>query len=152
MYIEFEETKLTADPRIEGFKCKCCGQYCKLYTRKLNSSMALVLLLIWKSGKTNYIHVENFLKELNRANLRADFHKLVWFNLLERKKELREDNSPRNGFYKITGRGIAFAGNKLTVPKCVKIYNNHFEGFEGEQVNIIQALGEKFNYQELINQ
>lgn len=141
----------TVDPRIKGFKCPHCNQFVKLYVRKLNSSMALVLLLLWKSGKTDFIHVEDYLKSINRANLRADFHKLVFWSLLERKKELREDNSPRNGFYKLTGRGIAFAENKLTVPAAVKIYNNHAEGFEGMEINIVEALGEKFNYAELMS-
>lgn len=148
---DFTEEKNTTDPRVIGFKCKCCGQYCKLYTRKLNSSMSAVLILLWKSGKTDYIHVENYLKSINKAHLRADFHKLVWWNLLERKKELREDSSPRNGFYKITGRGIAFAEGKLTVPKSVKIYNNQFQGFEGDEITIHDALGNRFNYQELMN-
>ena len=152
MHIEFEETQPVVDPRIAGFRCKCCGQYCKIYTRKINSSMAAVLLLLWKHAKTDYIHVENFLKSINKAHLRADFHKLVWWTLLERKKELREDSSPRNGFYKITGRGMAFAANALTVPKAVKIYNNQFQGFEGEEINILDALGTKFSYADLMQE
>ena len=144
---EFPETK---DKKDEGYICPCCNQFVKRYTRKLNSSMGAVLVLLWRSGQTGFIHVENFLKANNYSHLRADFHKLCWWNLLERKSGERDDGSKRNGYYKITGRGISFANGTLKVPKCVKIFNNKFEGFEGEEININDALGSRFSYNELM--
>ena len=76
---------------MAGFNCECCGQYCKAYHRKLNSSMAVVLILIHKFGKTGFFHVENWLKEIKRPELRADYHKLRFWGLLEAKTETRED-------------------------------------------------------------
>lgn len=61
---------------------------------------------------------------------------------MEAKIENREDGSKRNGYYRITGRwDLMFAECKLTVPKKVVLLNNKFEGFEGEEINIKQALG-----------
>ena len=135
----------------KGYKCSCCGQFVKTYHRKLNSSMAQVLILIYKSGKTDCFHVEDWLKSLNRGDLRADFHKLRYWGLLKKKIHTREDGSPRNGFYRITPSGIMFVEGKTTVQEKILIFNNEFQGFEGEQINIYQALGNKFDYKELMS-
>lgn len=134
----------------KGYVCSCCGQFVKAYTRKLNSSMALVLILMFRSGKQGYWHIENWLKEIKRPELRADYHKLRFWGLIEAKIGEREDGSKRNGYYKITGRGMAFAEGKLTVQKSAVIFNNKFQHFEGPEIKITDALGSKFNYDELM--
>lgn len=123
----------------------------KAYSRKLNSSMALVLILMFRSGKQGYWHIENWLKEIKRPELRADYHKLRFWGLIEAKVGEREDGSKRNGYYKITGRGMAFAEGKLIVQKSAVILNNKFQNFEGPEIKITDALGDKFNYDELMN-
>ena len=147
---EFDFEPQVEDKRVAGFRCPCCQQYCKLYVRKLNSAMAAVLLILWRTGNTGFIHVEDYLKANGYSHLRADFHKLVHWSLLEKKSGEREDGNPRNGFYRITGRGIAFATGSLKVPQSIKIYNNNFEGFSGKDITIQEALGNKFSYQELM--
>lgn len=134
----------------KGFVCDCCGQFVKAYHRKLNTSMAVVLLLMYRFGKKDFFHVEQWLKEIGRPELRADFHKLRFWNLIEAKVADREDGSKRNGFYKITGRGIMFCESKLAVKETVVLYNNKFQHFEGNEITIQQALRNKFNYNELI--
>jgi hypothetical protein len=135
----------------KGFICPCCGSFCKTYHRKLNSSMTQVLILIYKSCKLDYFHVENMLKSLNKGDLRADFHKLRHWGLIKKKVENREDGSARNGFYRITPAGIMFVEGKITVRETILIFNNEFKGFEGENINIYQALGNKFDYNKLMN-
>jgi hypothetical protein len=135
----------------KGYICECCGQFVKAYTRKLNVSMALVLILMFRSGKTGYWHIEKWLKEIGKPELRADYHKLRFWGLIEAKSGEREDGSKRNGYYKITGRGIAFADGKITVQESVVIFNNKFRNFEGEEIDIRMALRNKFNYDELMS-
>lgn len=142
---------LTFPDKTAGYRCPCCGQFVKEYARKLNSSMARVLILIYQSGNFEYLHVEDFLKKLNRGDLRADFHKLRYWGLLKKKIENREDGSARNGFYKISPLGIMFVEGKLTVNEKILIFNNEFKGFTGNQINIHQALGNKFSYKELMS-
>lgn len=142
---------LFSEMQDKGFKCSCCGQFVKTYHRKLNSSMVQVLILIYRSGKLDYFHVENFLKSLNKGDLRADFHKLRYWGLIKKKVEQREDGSARNGFYRITPAGIMFVEGKITVRGTILIFNNEFQGFEGENINIYQALGNKFDYNQLMN-
>lgn len=138
--------------KSKGFTCDCCGSFVKQYRRKLNSSMSLVLLLLYKSGKREFIHIENWLKEIGRPELRADFAKLRFWDLLEKKLEDRADGSNRNGYYRLTGRGIMYVENKLTVKEKVVVYNNTPNGFEGKEIGISESLGSKFNYAELMSE
>jgi len=147
MNIEFVTTKNDAD---KGFTCPCCGSFVKRYKRRLNSSMALVLIHLYRSGIKEYVHVEQFLsyKNLPRS---GDFHKLVLWGLLDKKTAKREDGSSRNGYYKLNEKSIDFILGKTKYQKKAIINNGNFEGFEGDFITIQEALGSKFNYQELMN-
>jgi hypothetical protein len=134
----------------KGFTCSCCGSFVKTYRRKLNSSMALVLILMHRSGKKNFWHIEKWLKEIGKPELRADYHKLRFWGLIEAKVEERADGSKRNGYYKLTGRGMMFAEDKLKVQQTAIILNNKFLGFDGLEIGIKQALSTRFNYSELM--
>lgn len=147
----YQQTNITFPDRSSGYRCPCCGQYVREYARKITSSMARVLIILYRNGNFDYIHVENLLKSLNKSHLRADFHKLRYWGLLKKKVENREDGSARNGFYQITTSGIWFVEEKITVQEKILIFNNEFKGFSGEQINIHQALGNKFSYKELMN-
>ncbi len=145
---EFPETK---DKRDEGYTCGCCGQFVKRYSRKLNMSMAWVLIYLYRSGIRDFVHVEKMLKDNNcPQSFRADFHKLVFWRFLEKKKEDRIDGSNRNGFYKITSFGLMFCEGKVKAREKVLIFNNKMEGFDGREITIQDALTQKFNYSELM--
>lgn len=133
----------------DGCNCPTCGQYVKTYHRKINKSMAIVLMLVYRSGKRDFFHIENWLKVIDRPELRADFHKLRFWNFIEKKIEDRKDGSNRNGFYKITGRGIMFCEGKITAKEKAIIYNNQFLGFEGKDITIKDVSS--FDYNELMS-
>ena len=133
----------------KGYVCKCCGQFIKSYVRKLNYSMAAVLILMSKHSK-EFFHVEDWLKSIKKPQLRADYHKLRFWGLIEAKSGVREDGSKRNGYYKITEAGVSFAEGKTKAMQSVVVLNNKPQGFRGEEITIRQALGEKFNYDELM--
>lgn len=134
-----------------GYICECCGQFVKIYSRKINSSMVLVLLLLYKNKIRDYIHIENYLKQIGRLELRADFAKLRFWGFLDKLEEKRADNSNRNGYYKISGRGIMFCEGKIKAKERAVIFNNRLQSLEGKEISIIDALGIKFNYNELMN-
>lgn len=130
----------------EENKCPCCGRlYPKVYKRAMNSNIALTILRLYKHRKFDWTHIEDFLKE-NGYKRSGDFAKAQIFGLLIKKKGDKSDGNPNNGFYKLTGRGIAFATGALTVPKYAKIKDGEFLEFDGEEINIRQALGKAFNY------
>jgi len=133
----------------DGYCCPHCHRLVKRYRRSLNCSMALTLIYLYKSGKRDWVHVEKFLAE-NGYPRSGDFHKLVLFGLLDKMVGEREDGSQRNGYYRLNGKSLLFVEGKLTVPAKAVILNGTFEGFEGENIDIKKALGEKFNYNELM--
>ena len=56
-----------------------------------------------------------------------------------------------SGLWKITDLGKKFVNKQLTVCEKVRLFNNKAWGFEGGQIDIVQALGNKFNYTDLMN-
>ena len=65
-------------------------------------------------------------------------------------KDNEDETKKNSGFWKPTSRGIEFAKGKLTVPAVVVVFANMGQGFEGEQIDVRQALGESFDYGELM--
>lgn len=133
----------------KGFKCPHCGAFCKRYTRSFNSNMALALLLLYKFNIRGFVKVEDFLIQQGRKRC-GDFSYLVHYGFLEKQVKKRKDGSNRNGFYKITGRGIMFCEQKIMAHEKFMILNNKFEGFKGKEITIKEALGKKFNYDEMM--
>jgi hypothetical protein len=133
----------------KGFVCDCCGSYVRRYTRSFNSNMALALLLLYKFNIRGFVKVEDFLIQQGRKRC-GDFSYLVHYGFLEKQIGKRNDGSNRNGFYKITGRGLMFCEGKLTAHEKFMILNNKFEGFKGKELSIKEVLGKKFNYDELM--
>ena len=147
------------DNREEGCQCKICDQNVKLYKRNFNSAMSLVMIKIAEETKALegfqtpiWIQVENLLKAAPDipSTARGDFPKAVHWGLLEKQKGERDDGSNRMGWYQITRKGIDFVDGRITIPKWVQIYNNEVVGFAEEHITIQEALGTKFNYNEMI--
>ena len=134
---------------IKGYHCECCGSYIKEYHRSLNSNMALALIVLYNSGIQDYVHLENLLMERGYKRC-GDFSYLSHYRFIERLSEKRSDGSSRNGMYKITSLGLMFSEGKITAKSKFIMRQNKLQGFEGNDIYIQQALGKKFNYDELI--
>lgn len=140
--------------RERGMICPCCDQFIKVYNRKLNSAMAYSLILIHRyfqrPDAEEWLHVERYLKPRPQIDCH-DFPKLRFWNLLKAMQGTRDDGSKRMGFYKITDLGIRFAQNQSRLPKRAAIVIDTAIGFSDETTNIVEALGSRFNYLELMN-
>jgi hypothetical protein len=142
-----------------GAVCPCCDQLAKIYKRKLNSSMAYALLLIRLAFRTqtDWLHVPEYLTKVVRTKAKAttrggDWAKLVhWKLIVPKDDEIRGDGSKRAGFYKITDLGIAFVDGRAKVPKHVFLYAQKCLGVSEEMTTIDEALGDKFNYSDLMS-
>ena len=147
-----EAKEYLKDNYKDGCICPTCNQFVKLYKRALTSSMAYGLILLYKSNKTDYFHIENYLKEQDcPSSIRGDISKLCHFGLLQRQEGKKEDGNPSSGHYKLTDKARAFVMGKITVPKHVNIYNKIVYGYSENHTNIKGALKKKFNYNELLN-
>ncbi len=143
----------------EPANCPCCQQLVKVYERKITSGMARAIILIYRHSKNDpswplqspWLHVDRLLvTERAPTGVRGDYHKLRFWGLLEQKAERRDDDSPRNGFWRITTLGAGFVRDGVAVPGRAIIYNGECLGLEGASVTIKDAIGTKFNYAELM--
>lgn len=136
----------------EGVVCPCCSQFVKLYKRKLNSNMAIVLYRIFREGEI-WIKVEDFLR-VNKIHTGHDWALLRNWGLLEEKPKEDTDykDSKVSGYWRITDKGMDFVFNAIRVPKHITMFNNKFYGYAdaAETVCFKDCIGNNFNYNELM--
>lgn len=137
-----------------GAKCPCCDQLVKVYKRKFNSGMALVLLHIYQIDKTKAdpekwikITSEVLARGINPTNL--EYAKLKYWGFIESRGDAGEATKSA-GFWRITDKGRRFVEGLCSVPKYVYIYDNQLLKTSDAQTNIRESLGNKFNYDELM--
>lgn len=137
--------------RTKGVVCPCCEHMVRVYKRPLNASMAQSLIAIFHYFQDNadWLHAPSYLKNL-KLNGNNDVGLLVHWGLLEAKEGERADGCRHNGFYKITDKGRAFVNEGLVIPRHVFLTNATFLGLSEETTTIRDALGEKFNFDELM--
>lgn len=131
----------------KGAHCPLCGQRAQMYHRKINSGMARSLIHMYRIAGPHpdrWIHVSQI-----GAKSREE-GKLVHWGLLEEQKAVGLHGG-RAGYWRLTQKGLDFVQGKTTVHSHVFIYDGRFYGFDGSQVTIKDALGAKFDYNELLN-
>ena len=131
----------------KGETCPCCGQFAKVYRRKINSGMARSLIRMYLAGeseKLNYIHVPTAVGSRSREE-----GKLRYWGLVEEELEKRPDGG-RSGYWRVTPSGELFVKGLMTVYSHARIYDGRCLGLTGTQVNIMDALGDRFDYDELM--
>jgi len=83
--------------------------------------------------------------------VRGDWAKLKYWGLIEEKPDVRDDGSPRVGYWKMTPLGRQFARRQVKVPSHVYIYNGEaLQRAVEEQITIDDALGTEFSYDEIM--
>lgn len=95
-------------------------------------------------GFVEWVHAEDFFKKQNiPSSIRGDFSKLRFWGLIDPHPE-------KEGYYRITVKGMDFVRNKIKVEANVLLYNNTCYGFKGEYKSIQDCLKKKFDYQKLM--
>jgi hypothetical protein len=149
---------------VEGVICPCCELPAKVYKRKLNSSMAYVLLLMVGEYDMNggaFMHVPSMinrkrLKPKVAASLRGDYAKLRYWGLIEQekmpKKPQGEDRHKKtSGNWRPTWQGIQFAKGEINVASHAIIYGKRCMRLtEQTTTSVKDSLGDKWDYNELM--
>jgi len=147
----------------QGINCPCCGQYAKRYRRKLNSGIAVWLILLvrlhresWhNTSHPGWVHVSQIIRAgsllgASSAGGSGQAQSLLpLWGLAETNPNPGRDKRA-SGLWRPTPNGIAFVEGQISVPERVVVYNNTLERLEGDQLTIRQALGKKFSYTELM--
>ena len=136
-----------------GVNCPLCGQFAKVYKRKLNSSMAYGMIKLNRFSEQignydRFHHVGGIMQGFSKTQ-GGDFAKAAYFGLIEPMKN--EDDSKRcSGMWRLTTKGISFVKGMTEVPSHVFVYNGKVEGVTVDLVGIKDALHKRFNYAELM--
>lgn len=142
--------------RGRGVKCPCCGQYARVYKRRLNYAMAYGLYLVYEyfhlraRAPEPWLHVPRYLNGKGVVARGGDFAKLVHWGLLEAKEGERPDGSARIGYYRLTPEGVAFVENRSRVPTYLYFYDGEVLDRDDKTVSMPEALGDHFDYAELM--
>lgn len=148
----------------DGAKCPCCKQHAKIYKRKLNSGMAASLIAFAKvtqqtQPKDGWLKVpDDFVTTTKLVTVlgNREYNKLKHWGLLEGQSpdQSLEADTPFTGMWRITELGLKFVRGEVKVARHVYLYDNRqMKGPVGgvvEEIDIKQALGDKFNYAELM--
>ncbi len=136
--------KHVRDRRDKGTVCPGCGQFAKVYRRKLNSGMARSLIAMYRAAGTTWTNVTEVTDRRSREE-----GKLAYWGLVEEAPDGREDGG-RAGLWRVTRKGELFVLNLTTVPSYAEVYNGHCLRIFGDETTISRALGSKFNYSDLM--
>ena len=133
----------------DGCSCPCCTQFAKVYKRKVNSSMAVGLIAMYRAFGTEYGYVQDLRRQRGATDNREE-SKLRYWGLAEEENIVRPDGG-RAGYWRVTDKGAAWALDQIRIPKYARIYDGRCLGLLGEPVSIIDALGDRFDYRELMD-
>lgn len=153
----FRDTLAVARDRVfggldEGIRCPCCTQFCKAYTRRINSGMARSLIWLvrtWRAGDPeSWIHIPSSGPRYVLAN--RELARFTFWEMVQAR--FNEDKSKRDsGYWRPTDLGISFAMGESRAPRWVKLYDNGIRAWSEGAVGIRDALGEHFDYDELMH-
>lgn len=142
--------RLRAMARRDIDRCECCGGRTKVYRRKLNSGMAATLCWMATHEAGEWKHLA---REAGRYVLRnRDYSKLTHWRMVEERPNLNDPSKRTSGFWRITDRGWEFAANQTREPSHIFVQSpgERFLGFEETSTDVIEALGDHFDYTELM--
>lgn len=129
--------------RGQGVRCPACDQLAKVYRRKVTSTAAHALVMLWLNSAHDFAH----LPTVRGAN-DGEAAKLAYWGLIEEERTLRPDGG-RSGWWRVTDAGEAFLRGQ-TVAKYALVYDGDVLGYEGPDVSIHDALGTRFDLAELM--
>ena len=166
--VEIELPKPPAPAVTPDGRCCACGQHVKTYRRSINATMASALvafaresahklngaqLMTWPVGMAPmlpFIHAPAFFARINHPAQRGgDFVRFRHYGFIAPMPGDRGDGSHRNGWWRITDAGIAFARGDASAPRYLSVYNNTVVDQSEERVTIRDVLGESFDYTDL---
>lgn len=122
-----------------GAKCPCCSQFAKVYSRKINSNMARLLVVAYRRHGQAWFHIS----ALGFPGGGGEFAKLRYWGVVETVEE-------QSGQWRVTDDGVDFVLGHLRLRSHADIYDGNLVALVGEKVDVRHALGDRFDYDELM--
>ena len=146
-----------------GVECPCCMQKVKLYRRKLTDDMCAMLIALDRlngaHGTDAWIYIGDWRDEYTRItgkkiNGGGDYSKLKFWGFVEDEPNASTaTGKASSGNWRITGKGRDFVRGRSpyrTAPDHIKVYNNRAVEESAAEVTIQEALGTRFDYNDLM--
>lgn len=144
--MSLEEARAWLRARVDhGAACPACTQFAKVYKRSVGSASARALIRLYRTSGQQYAHFPSIL-----GRKQADETKMVYWGLIEEERTLRPDGG-RAGWWRVTDFGVDFVLERATIPKVARVYDGRCLELGGRPWSIVDALGKKFNYRELMD-
>jgi hypothetical protein len=131
-----------------GTTCPVCDQHAREYRRVLNAGMANALVVMYQAAGLDWFHKPTVLRGVGAAA--RDESLLRYWGLIEERRG-RKASEGHAGFWRVTPAGEEFVQGNSKVDSHVVIYNGIFRGFEGDPVDISDALGRPFSLRDLLD-
>lgn len=142
-----EEAKEWLRERIDdGARCPCCTQYAQVYRWSLYGGAAAMLIRLYRAGGT-VSFVES--KSVKYPGQGGDVTRLRLWSLVEEEPERRADGG-KSGYWRVTELGEQFVHGWTTIPKYAYVFDGRLLRVDGPPVDIVDALGTKFDYNQLM--
>lgn len=139
----------------DGARCPLCTQFAKVYKRRLPSSTARVMIAIHREhAGRDYVFLPDVLsrRRLTGLALAGGYGTLAHhWGLIEQAPGERDDGSDHVGYWRLTELGERFVLCLARVPMYARIYDGRRLGLRGDPISIVDALGHRFDYRELMN-
>lgn len=134
-----------------GDRCPCCGQFAKVYSRKMTAFTARAMIAMYRYYRTEFVQMPELIRQRLTSQTQGGYATLgLYWGLIEEENQRREDGG-RAGWWRLTELGIQFVLGEISVPKHARIYDGRILGYSDERVTIRDTLGTKFNYDELMS-
>lgn len=124
-----------------GAQCPCCTQFAKVYRRRLHNGMARALIHMYMFRDEH----DTFRITSHIITKNGDTAKLRYWGLIT-----DDGGAWKHGRWRVTRLGKDFVLGRTTVHSYVRIYDGKLLGVYGDRLSVRQALGTKFDYDELM--
>lgn len=147
-----EEAKNWLRERLhEGERCPCCTQFAKVYKKKLNSGMVSRLVHLERMSRGDNVWISvNDLYSKTKSVSPKDFPCLKHWQLIEAKGDTPDDGAKSSGYWRITDLGRQFVRGEVSMKRYIYLYDNRLMKFSEETITIHEALGDNFDFKELM--
>lgn len=129
----------------EGAICPCCTQLVRVYRRRIHATMASRLIRFYRRYGLDY----GSLPKLTLGGAESDFGKLRYWDLIE-EADLERQDGGRAGWWRVTVAGEWWVQGLSRIPLHALIYDSRLLRLEGRRIGVVEALGKRFNYAELM--
>ena len=143
----------------ETTTCPVCGHITITYFKAITGTMAATLISLYYITNRKlkedpdfdgYVHIQNELVRAGKTGgaTGGNYCNLKHWRLISPhpKNDILDPKKKTAGFWKITRDGRLFVEKNLWLPKYARTRDDVLMGYEGDKVDIIECLGEHFDY------